>query len=200
MQSARRVLIATANPHKTEEIRRILRGLPIELIDLSSLDPLDEPVEDGHTFLENARIKARYYSQHTGLVALADDSGLEVDALDGKPGIYSSRFAGADSSHRVKMAKVLELLQQTPDPKRTARFRCVAVAAFPDGREFHADGAMEGTIHSEIVGGGGFGYDPIVYIPSLSKTVAELTEAEKDDLSHRGQAFRKLLPKIEALL
>jgi XTP/dITP diphosphohydrolase len=189
-------LIATGNRHKTEEIRRLLSDLPVELVDLHSLEAIEEPIEDGTTFQENALIKSRYYCSASGLVSLADDSGLEVDALNGEPGIYSARFAGTDSPHSVKMAKLLELLQDTPPEQRTARFRCVAAATFPDGREFTAEGRMEGIIHSNVQGDGGFGYDPIVYLPILNKTVGELTDLEKDDLSHRGKAFRALLRKI----
>jgi len=185
-------LIATGNPHKAEEIRRLLADQPIELVDLSSFEGIEEPEETGSTFLENALIKSRYYSAATGLIALADDSGLEVDALNGEPGIYSSRFAGEGTSHDEKMDKVLTLLQDTPTAERTARFRCVAVATFPDGKEIQAEGAMEGRIYKKKRGEGGFGYDPIVYIPELEKTVAELTEQEKDRYSHRGKAFRSL--------
>lgn len=191
-------LIATGNPHKTESIKRLLGDQAIELVDLSQLPPLEEPEEDGSTFLDNALIKSRYYSKATGLIALADDSGLEVDALDKAPGIYSSRFAGIHTSHEEKMAKILELLQDVPRPQRTARFRCVAAATFPDGYECYADGSMEGVIADAPAGLGGFGYDPIVFLPQLNKTVAQLTDEEKDSLSHRGEAFRLLIPQLLA--
>lgn len=186
-------LIATGNPHKTEAIRRLLSQEGIELVDLTQLPPIEEPIEDGATFLENAFIKSRYYSQATGLIALADDSGLEVDALNKEPGIYSSRFAGVNTPYSEKMARILELLKEVPELERTARFRCAATATFPDGREFSAEGSMEGVIASEPSGSGGFGYDPIVYIPHLGKTVAQLGPDEKDEQSHRGEAFRRLL-------
>ena len=195
-ETSLRCLIATGNPHKSDAIRRILTGYPFELIDLSDLDPIREPEETGLTFLENALLKSRYYCQESGMIALADDSGLEVDALGGQPGIYSSRFAGEDSPHSVKMAKILELLSNTPEKERTARFRCVAAISFPDGREFHAQGAMEGLISDRASGSGGFGYDPIVYLPSLRKSVAALTDSEKDEISHRGNAFRKLADSL----
>jgi XTP/dITP diphosphohydrolase len=191
-----RCVIATGNPHKAESIRRLLKDFPLELVDLSEFEAIQEPVEDGETFLENALIKSRYYSKMTGLVALADDSGLEVDALDGRPGIHSSRFAGVDSPHSEKMAKILSLLGDTPPEKRTARFRCVAAASFPDGRELHDEGAMEGVIGESPRGDGGFGYDPIVYLPEIGKTVAELTAKEKDERSHRAEAFLKLAKKL----
>lgn len=192
-----KILLATGNSHKTRELRRILGDLPVELLDLSCIEPRpEEPVEDGETFLDNALIKSRYYCQKTGLIAFADDSGLEVDALNGEPGVHSARYAGGDTPHSVKMAKVLQLLADVPDEKRTARFRCVAAATFPDGREFHADGAMEGLINHEPAGDGGFGYDPIVFLPDAGKTAAEISPQEKDQRSHRGKAFRALVQKI----
>lgn len=189
-------LIATGNPHKAEAIRRLLSDYSLELVDLSEFPGLAEPIENGDSFLANALIKSRYYCRATGLIALADDSGLEIDALDGRPGVHSARFAGADTPHSVKMAKVLELLQDTPPEQRTARFRCVASVTFPDGREFHADGSMEGVIADAPRGEGGFGYDPIVFIPELEKTVAELSPLQKDEISHRGLAFRRLAPLV----
>ena len=192
-----KILLATGNPHKTEELRRILADLPVELVDLSSFDPpIPEPVEDGDTFLDNAFIKSRYYCRKTGLPAFADDSGLEVDALNGEPGVHSARYAGGDTPHNVKMARVLELLEGVPKEKRTARFRCVAAATFPDGREFHGEGAMNGIIHEKPEGIEGFGYDPILYLPDVQKTSAQISAQEKDARSHRGEAFRSLVSQV----
>lgn len=191
-----KLLIATGNPHKVEAIQRILGDAPFELVTLSEFPDLEEPEETGTTFLANALLKSRYYCLATGLPALADDSGLEVDALDGQPGVYSARFAGGDTPHSVKMAKVLELLADVPEEKRTARFRCVAAITFPDGKELHADGSMEGVIAPAPSGTGGFGYDPIVYLPELGQTVAEISSAKKDQLSHRGKAFRALISQL----
>lgn len=191
-----KLLIATGNPHKVEAIQRILGDAPFELVTLSEFPDIEEPEETGTTFLANALLKSRYYCQATGLPALADDSGLEVDAMDGRPGVYSARFAGGDTPHSVKMAKVLELLADVPEEKRTARFRCVAAITFPDGKELHADGSMEGVIAPAPSGSGGFGYDPIVYLPELGQTVAEISSAEKDRLSHRGKAFRALISQL----
>lgn len=191
-----KLLIATGNPHKVEAIQRILGEAPFELVTLSEFPDLEEPEETGTTFLANALLKSRYYCHATGLPALADDSGLEVDAMDGQPGVYSARFAGGDTPHSVKMAKVLELLADVPAEKRTARFRCVAAITFPDGKELHADGSMEGVIAAAPSGSGGFGYDPIVYLPELGQTVAEISSAEKDQLSHRGKAFRALISQL----
>ncbi len=192
-----RYLIATGNPHKTEAIRRLLSSSSVELCDLSEFPDLEAPMEDGESFTENALIKARYYCQKTGLPALADDSGLEIDALDGEPGIHSSRFAGNDTPHSAKMTKIIELLTGVPRERRSARFRCVAAVSFPDGREFTAEGSMDGVIWDHPQGSGGFGYDPIVYIPELQRTVAELTPEEKDLRSHRGKAFRALLERLQ---
>lgn len=191
-----KLLIATGNPHKVEAIQRILGDAPFELVTLSEFPDIEEPEETGTTFLANALLKSRYYCQATGLPALADDSGLEVDAMDGRPGVYSARFAGGDTPHSVKMAKVLELLADVPEEKRTARFRCVAAITFPDGKELHADGSMEGVIAPAPSGSGGFGYDPIVYLPELGQTVAEISSAEKDRLSHRGKAFLALISQL----
>lgn len=190
-------LVATGNPHKTEAIRGILADYPITLTDLSEHDPIPEPEETGETFLDNALLKSRYYSKMTGFNAMADDSGLEIDALNGEPGVHSARYAGVDTPHSEKMARVLEAMKDVPEGKRTARFRCVAAVTFPDGREYTAEGAMEGVIGLEPRGEGGFGYDPIVYLPELGCTVAELSAERKDEISHRGKAFRALMKKLE---
>ncbi len=190
-------LVATGNPHKTEAIRGILADYPITLTDLSEHDPIPEPAETGETFLDNALLKSRYYARMTGFNAMADDSGLEIDALDGRPGVHSARYAGADTPHSEKMARVLEEMADVPDDRRTARFRCVASVTFPDGREFTAEGTMEGVIARAPSGEGGFGYDPIVFLPELGCTVAELTAEQKDSFSHRGVAFRRLMEKLE---
>lgn len=189
-------LVATGNRHKTEAIRGILAEYPVTLTDLTEHAPIPEPAEDGETFLDNALIKSRYYSRITGLKAMADDSGLEIDALDGRPGVLSARYAGDNTPHSEKMARILEEMADIPEGRRTARFRCVASVTFPDGREYHADGSMEGVIAFEPRGEGGFGYDPIVFIPELGCTVAELTPEQKDSFSHRGIAFRGLMAKM----
>ncbi len=190
-------LVATGNPHKTEAIRGILATYPITLTDLSEQTPIPEPEETGNTFLENALIKSRYYAKMTGFNAMADDSGLEVDALNGEPGVHSARYAGADTPHSEKMARILEALKDVPEAQRTARFRCVASMTFHDGREVTAEGSMEGVIAMAPQGDGGFGYDPIVYLPELGCTVAELSAEQKDEISHRGKAFRALMEKLE---
>lgn len=192
-------LIATGNSHKIEEISRILSAYPLCFKNLSQYPPLAEPSENGSSYLANALIKSRYYAKATGLPALADDSGLEVDALEGRPGIHSARYAGHATPHQEKISRLLQELNQSPHKKRSARFRSVASLTFPDGREFHAEGVMEGIISPEPRGAGGFGYDPILIIPQLGCTVAELSSHQKDSYSHRAKALRGLMQilKIE---
>lgn len=190
-------LVATSNPHKTEAIRRLLSEYPLTISDLSEHDPLPVPEENGESFEANALIKSRYYCRLTGCNAVADDSGLEVDALNGEPGIHSSRYGGEEMSHADKMTKILAALEGVPEEKRTARFRCVAAVTYPDGREYYAEGKMEGRIALAPKGDGGFGYDPIFLIPELGQTVAELSPEQKDSFSHRGHAFRNLMEKLQ---
>ncbi len=164
--------------------------------------PEDVPdvVEDGETLLDNARLKARALVVATGLAAVADDTGLEVDALDGAPGVYSARYAGEGVTYADNVAKLLTELAARPEGvARTARFRTVAMASFPDGSELWAEGAVEGTIATEPVGTGGFGYDP-VFVPSEGdgRTFAEMTPSEKNAISHRGRAFRALAAALAA--
>lgn len=193
------ILLATGNKHKVKALLRILGDYPsVNLKTLQDFPPMEEPEETGDTFLENAFIKSRYYCQMTGIAAMADDSGLEVDHLNGEPGVYSARWAGADTPHSQKMVKLLELMDGVPEQDRAARFRCVAAITYPDGREEFAEGAMEGRIGKELRGEGGFGYDPVVFLPQLGKSVAELSPSEKDELSHRGLAFRALMGKLHA--
>ncbi len=187
------ILLATGNQHKLVALKRILSDYPVTLKSLADYPPMEEPEETGATFRENAFLKSRYYSEKTGAIAMADDSGLEVDYLNGEPGVYSARWAGADTPHSEKMKKLLELLDGVPEEKRAARFRCVAAITYPDGTEEFAEGTMEGIIGYDLVGEGGFGYDPVVYLPQRKKTVAQLTPEEKDELSHRGIAFRALM-------
>jgi XTP/dITP diphosphohydrolase len=195
-----RLVLATANPDKVTEIAAVLAdGLEVELVPR----PTDVPdvVEDGETLLDNARLKARALVVATGLASVADDTGLEVDALDGAPGVSSARYAGENVTYADNVAKLLAELAARPDGggDRTARFRTVAMASFPDGSELWADGAVEGTIAPEAVGTGGFGYDP-VFVPSEGdgRTFAEMTPSEKNAISHRGRAFRALSDALAA--
>ena len=188
----RKIVLATNNAHKIEEIRAILAGVPFYLGTASDFPPFDVPEEAGATLEENARIKAVAFNGETGLWALADDSGLEVDALDGAPGVMSARFAGAGCTFADNNRKLLELMKDVPDGRRSARFRCVAALATSERDITIFDGTVEGTITREIHGGGGFGYDPVFYVRELGCTFAEVPAADKNRLSHRGRAFRKV--------
>ena len=189
------LVMATANPHKVHEIAAILNDFAIE----PRPEGLGDVVEDGETLADNARLKAVAVcefaqTEHDQAGAAADDTGLEVDALDGAPGVHSSRFAGPDATDADNVAKLLADLAGVADPAgRTARFRTVALVRFPDGRELRADGVVEGTIAFEQHGDGGFGYDP-VFIPveGDGRSFAEMTDEEKNAISHRGRAFRLL--------
>jgi XTP/dITP diphosphohydrolase len=191
MQKLDKLLIATTNPGKIREIRGILEGAPLsELIGLDSLPGIPAPDETGQTFAENARMKALYYNRATGLPSAADDSGLEIDALDGAPGIHSARWEGDD--YAVKFRRIYELLAERGERESPARFVC-AVALAVDGRiEYEAEGTVEGEIAESPRGTHGFGYDPIFYYPQLGRTLGELPDNVKATLSHRGGAFRKL--------
>ena len=194
-----KVLLATGNRKKAAEIVAILRegeGPVTEFASLADFPDLPEVVEDGDTFLANARKKAHPAAKETGLPTLGEDSGLEVDALGGAPGIYSARYAGEDAADGDNSRKLLEEMRDVPAGKRGARYRCVAVLAWPDGREVTADGSCEGEIAREPRGDGGFGYDP-VFLLGDGKMMAELTPEEKDAISHRGRALRKLRTLLE---
>lgn len=195
--SPRRVVVATTNPGKLAEIRRLLAALDLELIAQAELGipPADEPAP---TFVENALAKARAAARACGLPALADDSGLEVDALGGEPGVHSARYAGARASDAVNVEKLLGALADTPARLRRARFRCVAVY-LPHARHpapLVADGVWEGEIAAEPRGANGFGYDPVFYLPALGRTAAELDPREKDRTSHRARAFAALARRL----
>lgn len=191
------LLVATGNQHKMQEIGQILSGIPLRLIGTNSFPETEEPVEDGSTFLDNARIKARYWSGQTGLWALADDSGLEVAALDGRPGVHSSRYAPTTIQRN---ARLLAELGDTPPEKRRARFICTAVLYGPGGEEYAETGTLEGQIAFESKGEHGFGYDP-VFIPDghEGRHLAELDEAAKNKISHRARALAKLADTIHSL-
>jgi XTP/dITP diphosphohydrolase len=200
----RRIVVATGNAHKLDEIRAILaaRGLVrVELVSMREFD-LDSPVEDGATFEANALIKARACAQATGLPALADDSGLVVDALAGAPGVHSARYAGEPSDDAANNAKLVAELAGVPVEQRTARFVCAAALVSPLGLEQTVRGTMEGHVVDEPRGGHGFGYDPhfVASATGDGRTTAELEPAEKDAISHRGAAFRRLVPHIQQLV
>jgi XTP/dITP diphosphohydrolase len=192
------IVLASANPKKADEIREIL-GDAVELIPRPGDIP--DVVEDAATFVGNARLKAVALADATGIPALADDSGLEVDALDGAPGVHSARYAGPNATDADNVARLLEQLDEagTDTPgERTARFRCVLVLRAPDGAELVADGTVEGRIVANPRGDGGFGYDP-VFVPDEGdgRTFAEMTSAEKHAISHRGRALRALASRLD---
>jgi len=189
-----KLLLATHNPGKIVELEALLGGLEVELVSLRDLEIGEKAAETGETYHANAVLKARFYAERSGLPALADDSGLEVDALGGAPGVSSARYLaepGATDADRRRF--LLEQLAPHPRPW-TARFRCVVAAAFPDGRLLTGEGACEGVIVSEERGAGGFGYDPVFELAN-GRTMAELGEAEKNRVSHRGRGVRDLLEK-----
>ena len=195
--AAKKVVIATNNAHKLEEISRILAPLSWEFVSLGSCGQFPEPVEDADTFEGNARIKALAALENTGLPALADDSGLEVDALDGRPGVYSSRYAGEDATDEENNDKLLGELADVPGDKRTARF--VSTIVFVD-TEVVARGTCEGVIGHERRGENGFGYDPLFISDDLGGlTTAEAAPEQKDAISHRGNALRAFVEKARAI-
>jgi len=184
------IVLATRNQKKLRELKALLADMPVEVLSLSDFPDAPEVEETGVTFAENAQSKARAAALATGRIALADDSGLEVDALGGRPGVLSNRFAGPDASDRDKYLLVQEMMKDVPDEERSARFRAAVAVASPDGRVSVVEGACEGTIAREPKGDGGFGYDPIFYLPDLGRTMAELSPDEKNRISHRGKALR----------
>lgn len=187
----RTLLIATHNPGKRRELAALLADLPVRLVDLLELG-ISEVVEEIHEHMEeNARWKALIYCTRSGLWTLADDSGLEIDALGGAPGAQSARFAGPEADDLARIRKVLDLMAGIPWPQRTARFRCVIALARPGEEPVLVEGRLEGYIALEPRGTYGFGYDPIFYIPELGKTMAELPMEEKNRISHRARAARK---------
>ena len=194
----KKVLIATNNKHKVEEIETALNFERWEFLTLADCKPYPEPVEDADTFEGNALIKARAAHEATGLAALADDSGLAVDALDGAPGVFSARYCGVHGDDDANNAKVLAELEGVPDDKRTARFVCALAFVDEDGSETTAFGTIEGRIAHDLSGEGGFGYDPM-FLPDEfggAKTLAEVTQEEKNAISHRGNALRALKEKL----
>ena len=192
-----KVVLATGNAGKVRELASLLNDFGLNVVAQTELG-VDSVEETGLTFIENAIIKARHAAKVTGLPALADDSGLAVDVLGGAPGIYSARFSGVDASDQQNLEKLLEELQDVPDDKRQAQFHCVLVYMrhADDPTPLVCHGSWQGVITRERAGSGGFGYDPIFFVPSLGKTAAELTREEKSAISHRGQALKLLLEAL----
>lgn len=191
------IILATNNKSKVKEISEMMSGSDITFVSLADAGINVEVEETGTTFEENALLKAREICKLSGKPTISDDSGLEIDALDGAPGIYSSRFMGEDTSYDIKNNALIEKLENVADPDRTARFRCCMALVLPDGKEFVTEGAMEGIIAREPKGINGFGYDPILFIPEYNRTSAELSSEEKNNISHRGEALRKMIEVIK---
>ena len=197
-----RVVLATRNEHKIIELRRILQsaGLAVDLVGTEEFPELPEVAETGTTFAANALLKARDVAARTGLVAIADDSGLCVDALNGMPGILSARWAGRHGDDNANLSLLLAQLADVPTQRRSAAFHCAAAVATPEGDERVVEGVLEGSIVEQPRGENGFGYDPIFAPSGYALTTAQLTPDEKDAISHRGKAFRALVPVLADLL
>jgi XTP/dITP diphosphohydrolase len=186
------LVVATGNRHKVEEIRAMLADLPVAVRTLAEFPGAPEVVEDGRTYRDNALKKAWSAAKFTGKPALADDTGLEVDALGGRPGLYAARFAGEGCTYQDNVRKLVRLLEGVPPQRRGARFVCVmALVDAGDGREQVVEGELHGRIAEAPAGDSGFGYDPVFYVPEVGKTLAELTPVEKNHMSHRGRALAK---------
>jgi XTP/dITP diphosphohydrolase len=193
----RQLIFATGNEGKLKEIRRILEDLDVEVLSLKEAGIQVEIEENGSTFTENAIIKAREIMMLTGMLTLADDSGLEVDCLNKEPGIYSARYLGENTSYDIKNKAILDRMKETQGRERSARFVCAIAALFPDGTCLNTLETMEGQIADTIAGTGGFGYDPIFYLPEYECTAAELSMDKKNEISHRGKALREMKEKLK---
>lgn len=197
--STRTFVVASGNPGKIKDFQTLFGPLGIDVVPITDLFPDFDPVETGQTFLENAILKGRAGAHTTGLPCLADDSGLVVDALGGAPGIYSARYAGG-LGDEANIEKLLLEMESVPDDQRTARFVSVVALILPDGEAFTSQGTLEGRILREKRGHQGFGYDPVFFIPSLDRTMAELSLTEKNQISHRKRAFSGIEKTVKELL
>jgi XTP/dITP diphosphohydrolase len=195
-----RVVVATRNQGKVAELRRILAPYDVDLVDIDAFPDVPDVAETGDTFAANALLKAHAVAAATGLVAVADDSGLCIDALNGMPGIFSARWSGRHGDDPANLDLVLAQLTDVPDERRGAAFVCAAAAATPDGRELVVEGRLAGSLIRSARGENGFGYDPVFVPLGSDRTTAELSAADKDAISHRGQAFRALAPRLAELL
>ena len=195
-----KLVLATNNRHKIEEVTAILKSLDVEIITKDAYPDFPDVEETGTTLEENAVLKAEVIHKYTGLPALADDSGIEVDALNGEPGVNSARYAGPGCTFADNNAKLLKALKGIPSHKRTARFRCVVAVCFGDGNIRLAEGKIDGRITADLRGRQGFGYDPIFEIPHLGMTFAEMPSEQKNSMSHRGKALQKARKLIEDYL
>ena len=197
----KRIIFATGNAGKIREIKEIMGDMNIPIISMKEAGIVTDIEENGTTYEENATIKAKAVAAlaEEGDLVMADDSGLEIDYLNKEPGIYSARYMGEDTSYRIKNQNLIDRLSGVPDEKRCARFVCAIAAVLPDGKVLTTRGVIEGRIGYEEAGQGGFGYDPIFYVPELGKTTAELTEEEKNDVSHRGRALRAMKEELKGM-
>ena len=198
-----RLLVATTNPDKLREIRAILGRLPVKILTLEDVDPVPEPEETGKTFIDNARLKARYYDRWLDRLdgerpcTVAEDSGLVIDALEGAPGVHSARFLRQDASYPERFAEIDRRLAAVPEAKRRARFICALTVVCSGEIVFETTGTIEGEVAEGPKGTGGFGYDPIFYYPPYGRTLGEVTDDEKRRVAHRGEAFRRLAIWLE---
>lgn len=192
-----RIIFATGNAGKIKEINMIMEDTGMEVISMKEAGITVDVDENGSTYEENALIKARAVAACTGDIVMADDSGLEIDYLNKEPGVLSARYLGEDTSYRIKNANLIERLEGVPDEQRTARFVCAIAAVLPDGKELTTRATIEGRIGYEEKGENGFGYDPIFYVPEFGKTTAELTEEEKNRVSHRGKALQLMKEELK---
>lgn len=188
----KKIIFATTNQNKVREVKMMMQDFDVELCTMKDAGIAVDIVEDGATFEENAVIKAKTIMEMTGEIALADDSGLEVDYLDGAPGIYSARFLGEDTSYDIKNQYIIDRLKEVKGKDRSARFVCAMAAAFPDGEVLTCRGTIEGLIAYEQKGKNGFGYDPIVYVPEYEMTTGEMAPELKNSISHRGKALEQM--------
>ena len=193
----RTIIFATGNEGKMHEIRQILGDMDVNILSMKEAGISADIIEDGTTFEENAVIKAKAVAAMTSHIVLADDSGLEIDYLNKEPGIYSARYMGENTSYDIKNANLIERLEGVEDEKRTARCVCAIAAVLPDGEVLTAQGFVEGRIAYEPEGENGFGFDPIFYLPEYGCTTAQLSEEEKNSISHRGRALRAMKQKLE---
>lgn len=195
-----RIVLATRNPHKKQELIALLRGLDITILTLDDVPEAPEVVEDGDTCEANAMKKAVEIARYTGLTAVADDTGLEVDALDGRPGAFAARYAGEHATYEDNCRKLLQELQGVPVSRRSGRFVTVAAIATPDGVRLSAKGVLEGIIAEQPVGSHGFGYDPVFVLPEYGQTLAQLSPELKNQISHRARAFNQARTLLQGMM
>lgn len=194
---ANRIVFATGNAGKVKEIRMIMEDAGMEVLSMKEAGIVIDVDENGKTYEENALLKARAVAKYTDDIVMADDSGLEIDYLNKEPGVYSARYMGEDTSYHIKNNNLIERLNGVPDEQRTARFVCAIAAVLPDGKELTTRATIEGRIGYEEKGENGFGYDPIFYVPEFGKTTAELSEEEKNQISHRGKALQLMKEELK---